>query len=207
MSTVGYGDIVSTNILETAFATLVILFGGLILPAIVGGLAAYMSNFHRTEKLFHKRIAKVRQYLLKIKAESSVLEKCQRYFDYHWSCQGGVIEQDVSEELPVSLSTEVAFVVNGAKINTIPFLRSCDDATKLLLVTVLQPRVFIPSECVVKEGDRGSNMYVIHRGTLQVSCSQVSGPIRILFERRFLWRELPPRFHNKSCHCHSIDVL
>ena len=180
MSTVGYGDIVSTNILETAFATLVILFGGLILPAIVGGLAAYMSNFHRTEKLFHKRIAKVRQYLLKIKAESSVLEKCQRYFDYHWSCQGGVIEQDVSEELPVSLSTEVAFEINGAKINSIPFLRSCDDATKLLLVTVLQPRVFIPSECVVKEGERGSNMYVIHRGTLQVSCSQVVGPIRIL---------------------------
>lgn len=36
MTTVGYGDIVPTNILETSFATVILLFGGLILPAIVG---------------------------------------------------------------------------------------------------------------------------------------------------------------------------
>ena len=180
MSTVGYGDIVPTNIMETFYATIVILFGGLLLPAIVGGLAAYMSSFHKTEKLFRKRIAKVRHYLLKINAEESVLDKCQRYFDYHWYCQGGVIEQEVSDELPTSLSVEVAFQINGAKLNSIPFLRCCDDATKLLLVTVLQPRVFIPSECVVKEGETGSDMYIIQRGTLEVSCSQLRGPIRIL---------------------------
>ena len=46
------GDIVPTNIIEMAFATVTILFGGLILPAVVGGLAAYISNFHMTAKLF-----------------------------------------------------------------------------------------------------------------------------------------------------------
>lgn len=35
-TTVGYGDITPRNIIETTFATIVILFGGLILPAIVG---------------------------------------------------------------------------------------------------------------------------------------------------------------------------
>jgi len=35
-STVGYGDIIPTNIVETTFATVIILFGGLVLPAIVG---------------------------------------------------------------------------------------------------------------------------------------------------------------------------
>ncbi len=180
MSTVGYGDIVPTNILETLYATIVILFGGLLLPAIVGGLAAYMSSFHKTQKLFHKRVAQVRQYLLKINADESVLDNCRRYFDYHWYCQGGVIEEEVSNELPISLSVEVAFQINGATLNSIPFLKCCDDATKLLLVTVLQPKVFIPSECVVKEGERGSVMYFVQRGTLEVSCSQVSGPIRIL---------------------------
>ena len=52
MSTVGYGDIVPTNIIEMTFATVVILFGGLVLPAVVGGLAAYISNFHQTAKMF-----------------------------------------------------------------------------------------------------------------------------------------------------------
>ena len=52
MSTVGYGDIIPRNIIEITFATVVILFGGLVLPAVVGGLAAYISNFHMTAKLF-----------------------------------------------------------------------------------------------------------------------------------------------------------
>ena len=180
MSTVGYGDIVPTNILETFYATIVVLFGGLLLPAIVGGLAAYISSFHKTEKLFHKRVAQVRQYLLKIDVSESVLDNCRRYFDYHLHCQGGVIEQEVLDELPTSMSVEIAFHINGAKLNSIPFLKCCDDATKLLLVTFLQPRVFIPSECVVKEGERGSVMHIIQRGALEVTCSQVEGPIRIL---------------------------
>ena len=52
MSTVGYGDIVPTNIIEMTFATVVILFGGLVLPAVVGGLASYLSHFHVTANLF-----------------------------------------------------------------------------------------------------------------------------------------------------------
>lgn len=43
-STVGYGDIVPQNPVETGFATLVILIGGLCYPAVVGGLAALMEN-------------------------------------------------------------------------------------------------------------------------------------------------------------------
>ena len=52
ITTVGYGDIVPTNIIETTFATFVILFGGLVLPAVVGGLAAYISGLRMTAKLF-----------------------------------------------------------------------------------------------------------------------------------------------------------
>ena len=47
MSTVGYGDIVPRSTLETAFATLAVLFGGLIVPAMVGGLAACISSLHQ----------------------------------------------------------------------------------------------------------------------------------------------------------------
>ena len=93
MSTVGYGDIVPTNIIETTFATVVFLFGGLVLPAVVGGLAAYISNLRVTKKLFRKRISKVRMYLLRIKVGDVVLDKVSRYYDYLWSCQGGVMEQ------------------------------------------------------------------------------------------------------------------
>ncbi len=63
MSTVGYGDIIPTNILETTYATVVILFGGLILPAIVGGLAAYLGNLNHAERAHRKKMFRVKQYM------------------------------------------------------------------------------------------------------------------------------------------------
>ena len=56
MSTVGYGDIVPTNTLEITFATVTILYGGLIIPAVVGGLAAYLGNINATKKAHRKKL-------------------------------------------------------------------------------------------------------------------------------------------------------
>lgn len=52
MSTVGYGDIAPRNIVEISFAAVFILIGGLVLPAVVGGISVYILNFGMTAKLF-----------------------------------------------------------------------------------------------------------------------------------------------------------
>ena len=46
MSTVGYGDITPQNEMETSVASIIILVGGLLLPAVVGGLASLMGNMN-----------------------------------------------------------------------------------------------------------------------------------------------------------------
>ena len=63
MSTVGYGDIVPTNTLEITFATVSILFGGLIIPVVAGGLVAYLGNINATEKAHRKKLEGVKKYL------------------------------------------------------------------------------------------------------------------------------------------------
>ena len=63
MSTVGYGDIIPTNSYETTFAALVILFGGLVLPAVVGGLAAYLGNWNVAVKVHRNKLSRVRSYM------------------------------------------------------------------------------------------------------------------------------------------------
>ncbi|KAL7540091.1 hypothetical protein ACHAXR_012578 [Thalassiosira sp. AJA248-18] len=185
MSTVGYGDIIPTNIIETTFATVVILFGGLVLPAVVGGLAAYISNLNMSAKLFQKRISKVRMYLLRINVGDDVLDKVSRYYDYHWSCQGGVMELEVMDELPNSLRNAVSSNVCGTMINSLPFLCRCEDATKQVIASILQPRVFMPTDCIVQEGERGFEMYFLKRGQAVVTASSIRGPISILSKHDF----------------------
>ena len=177
---IGYGDIVPTNIIETTYATIVILFGGIVLPAVVGGLAAYMSNFNITAKLFRKRLMKVRKYLLRIKLSGSVVNKVFQYYDYHWSCQGGVVEQDVMEELTLPLRMQSQSYISGETINLIPFFSRCDQVTKQLIVSALQSRVFIPSDCIIQQGERVTMMFFLRQGRAEVSFSNMKVPLRIL---------------------------
>jgi hypothetical protein len=60
MSTVGYGDILPTNALETLFTTVALLGGGLMLPAIVGGLASMIDNLDLAVKTHRGHMASLR---------------------------------------------------------------------------------------------------------------------------------------------------
>ena len=168
MSTVGYGDIVPTNVLEITFATFIILFGGLVLPAIVGGLAAYMANLNVTSKTHKKKLGNIRSYMKRENMDNILIDKVMRYYDYLWSRQGGIDERTIIKELPGTLQHGVAMHVKGEVIN-IPYFSSCDDATKERLVSLFKPRVFLPSESIVNYGERGTEMFYIDKGEAVVT--------------------------------------
>jgi len=169
MSTVGYGDIVPTNDLETTFATVIILFGGLLIPAIVGGLAAYMGNLNQSTKLHRGKIFKVRNYMRRAQFDQELVDKILRYYDYLWSRQRGVDEVEIMNELPGPLQQRVAMCVNGEALQSIPFFAGCDEGMQQYLVSMLKPRVFLPNDLLITAGEVGKEMYMIERGTCIVS--------------------------------------
>jgi len=169
LSTVGYGDIVPQNIIETIFATVAILFGGLVLPAIVGGLAAYMGNLNQALNLHKKKMYKVRTFMRGTKFPQQLMDKVLRYYDYLWSRQGGVDEVEIMSELPGPLQQRVAMCVNGVALNTISFFENCDEGMQQYLVSVLNPRVFLPQDIIIQMGEVGKEMYLIERGHVIVS--------------------------------------
>jgi len=52
LSTVGYGDMAPKNIVEISFVGVFGLIGGLILPAVIGGISVYILNFGMLAKSF-----------------------------------------------------------------------------------------------------------------------------------------------------------
>lgn len=52
LSTVGYGDMAPKNIVEISFVGVFGLIGGLILPAVIGGISVYILNFGMLAKTF-----------------------------------------------------------------------------------------------------------------------------------------------------------
>ena len=169
LSTVGYGDIVPQNILETVFSTLAVLAGGLVLPAIVGGLAAYIGNLNQSSNIHKKKMYKVRTFMRTSRFPPELVDKILRYYDYLWSRQGGVDEVEIMSELPGPLQQRVAMVVSGASLSNIPFFEHCDEGMQQYLVSMLNPRVFLPKDTLVRSGEVGTEMFLIERGTVIIS--------------------------------------
>jgi CRP-like cAMP-binding protein len=170
MSTVGYGDIVPVNILETTFATIVILFGGLILPAIVGGLAAYLGNMNGAEKIHRKNLSRVKQYMRHRSIRKELIDRVVSYHEYLWSRQGSIDEDEIMNELPLPLRQSVAIYINKKNIISSPF-QYCDDSLKESIALAMKPRIFLPTDTIIKEGEVGTCMFFIERGNVVISSS------------------------------------
>lgn len=171
MSTVGYGDIVPANIIETAFAAIVILFGGLILPAIVGGLAAYLGNLNVAERSYRKKISRVKQYLRHRSVRKPIIDRVVSYYEYLWSRQGSIDEEEIMNELPLPLRQSVAIHVNQCHISSYLF-NYCDDSTRVAIALNLKPKIFLPTDRIIQEGEVGTCMFFIERGEVSIISSE-----------------------------------
>ena len=137
MSTLGYGDIVPTksNVAETIFVTFVILIGGLILPAVVGGLASLMGSLNPDLLEFKRKMNTLREFMIQKKFPSNLSEKILHYYDYMWSRQGGVDDTTVVNDLPPVLRAEMAAVNEGKVISSAEFLEEEIESGRKLLIS------------------------------------------------------------------------
>lgn len=139
-----------------------------------------------SSKFPSKRVARTRQYLQRICVSEQLVDNISRYYDYIMASHGGVVEGDVMAELPVTVRSTVSSHINGAALHALPFLSRCDETTLQALCLLLQPRIFLPSDIVLKEGEQGFEMYLIKHGTVTVTTTSVSGVLRILSSGDFV---------------------
>ncbi len=169
MSTVGYGDIVPQNGLETAFAILIVLVGGMLLPAVIGGLAALISSMKQVNKSYRTKIRDLSAMMEKKQYPKRLHNRILHYYDYLWSRQGGMQEEHILDELPAPLRRKVAMAINGHTLQSIPFF-NCEGTSTAheFIVAVLQPCTFLPGDLIIRPGEVGKEMYMIEKGVAEV---------------------------------------
>jgi CRP-like cAMP-binding protein len=164
-----YGDIVPYGTAEMLFATLVILFGGLIVPAMVGGLAACVSNLNEVQAQHLAKITRVRALLRRKNYPPEQAARVLRFYNYLWSRQGGVDEVSILNELPGPLRQRVSLFIAGGALKGLPFFEGVPEAVLNSLVAMVVPRMFVPGDVIMQAGEIGKVMYVIEKGSVYVS--------------------------------------
>lgn len=86
--------------------------GVLIFASIVGNVGAMISNMNATRATFQSRVDTLKHYM-HFRHVSKVLEqRVIRWFDYLWTNQKTIDEQEVLRSLPTKLRAEIAINVH-----------------------------------------------------------------------------------------------
>jgi CRP-like cAMP-binding protein len=169
MSTVGYGDIVPKSTPEMLFATIIILFGGLTVPAMVGGLAACVASLNQAQDQYRAKYSRVRELLKRKRYSPEQSSRVLRYYNYIWSRQGGIDEVSILNELPGPLRVRVCHSIAGDALQRISFFVGIPDNIINGIVSVLVPRVFVPGDEIMHAKEIGKEFYIIEKGRVHIS--------------------------------------
>uniref|UniRef100_A0A4W5PX58 Cyclic nucleotide gated channel subunit alpha 2 n=1 Tax=Hucho hucho TaxID=62062 RepID=A0A4W5PX58_9TELE len=146
--------------------------GVLIFASIVGNVGAMISNMNATRAEFQSRIDQVKHYMQFRHVSRDLEHRVIRWFDYLWTNQKAVDEQEVLKSLPNKLRAEIAINVHLETLKKVCIFQDCEEDCEagllVELVLKLRPQVFSPGDYICRKGDIGKEMYIIKDGRLAV---------------------------------------
>uniref|UniRef100_A0A8C1GYS6 Cyclic nucleotide gated channel subunit alpha 2b n=1 Tax=Cyprinus carpio TaxID=7962 RepID=A0A8C1GYS6_CYPCA len=153
---------------EYVFVVFDFLVGVLIFATIVGNVGSMISNMNATRAEFQARIDAVKHYMHFRKVSRHLETRVIKWFDYLWTNQKAVDEQEVLKNLPDKLRAEIAINVHLSTLKKVRIFQDCEAGLLVELVLKLRPQVYSPGDYICRKGDIGKEMYIIKEGKLAV---------------------------------------
>lgn len=153
---------------EYVFVVFDFLVGVLIFATIVGNVGSMISNMNAQRAEFQARIDAIKHYMHFRKVSRQLETRVIKWFDYLWTNQKAVDEQEVLKNLPDKLRAEIAINVHLETLKKVRIFQDCEAGLLVELVLKLRPQVYSPGDYICRKGDIGKEMYIIKEGKLAV---------------------------------------
>ena len=100
------------------------------------------------------------------KIPSELQSRIEEYLDYLWTTQKGLDESSITDMLPATLQQQLSLFCNSRIISTVPLFADVPSHICAAIVMQLQPRIFVPDDMIITQGDWADEMFLIFRGNV-----------------------------------------
>ena len=175
-TTIGFGDVLPANELEVGVICLTICVSALLYSSLI----AYMSNLILASDVnwtAHKqKVETIKSYMRHRKIPTRLQVRIEEYLDYLWTTQKGLDESSITSMLPSTLQQQLSLFCNSRIISTVPLFANVPEHICAAIVMQLQPRIFVPEDLIITQGDWADEMFLIFRGVVKlVELSEIEG--------------------------------
>ena len=142
--------------------------GVLIFATIVGMVGGIITNMNVRRMEFQRRLDNIKHYMRYRSVGKPLQHRVIKWFDYLWSNNQTLDEEEVLESLPDKLKAEIAIHVHFETLRRVEIFDDCEAGLLEELVLKLQPQLYSPGDHICRKGDIGKEMYIIKHGKLEV---------------------------------------
>ena len=175
LTTVGYGDILPTNVPETVYVMLSLLIGALAFGVIVSTMRETMRNSDRNATMVAAKLNEVDGLLRWHHVPRKLKRQINRFFEFYYARRLPMNEEEVLETLPPSLARELRVHLLGRTVGRIPMLTLGDHFgaqfgvdLQLKAYVMLKPIVREAKELVRGRHDESHSIFFVSKGKLLV---------------------------------------
>jgi voltage-gated potassium channel len=170
IATIGYGDYYPNHDsnLQIVYTIVVEIFGVGMYTFVIANVSSLVANLDVARSAYQRHMEEVNSYLRAQKVPFELQERVRDYYSYLWEQKKSVTSRTVVEDLPPSLSLEILMHENRALVDKVEVFMGADEVFIREAVQRLRPRVFLPREYIVRQGEYGDSMYFLTLGDLDV---------------------------------------
>jgi voltage-gated potassium channel len=170
IATIGYGDYYPNHDknLQIVYTIAVQLFGVGMYTYAIANVSSLVSNLDVARAAYQRRLEEINAFLRSQKIPAKLQERVRDYYSYLWSQQRSVNPGTVIEELPKTLALEILLFLNRELLSRVEIFQGADELFIRESVQLLRPRVFLPDEYVIRQGEFGDCMYFLTGGEVEV---------------------------------------
>eukprot|EP01091_Cochliopodium_minus_P020082 TRINITY_DN8659_c0_g1_i1.p1 TRINITY_DN8659_c0_g1~~TRINITY_DN8659_c0_g1_i1.p1 ORF type:complete len:613 (+),score=170.22 TRINITY_DN8659_c0_g1_i1:1-1839(+) len=172
---------------EVILSLLIVFFGLTFYATLIGSVGSFIISSDLSTQLFREKMEKIDEFSKYRNIPKALQKRIKNYYEYLFSRQFATNEQEIIEDLPISLKQDVCLYMNKEIVEKVEFFKNCNNNLISSIVTHLKPIVSVPGEYIIKAGDIGKEMFFISSGACEVVIETKEGPktVAILKEGSF----------------------
>jgi CRP-like cAMP-binding protein len=162
--TVGFGDIVPVDILETTFVLCFFYVSHVLAQLAIGNLILMVNVYDSAHTKYRDQINKLDKYSHFRSLPPELKDRIKSFYEHQWKVLNGMDEDQFLNELPFNVKTKVRQATIRDLLKTVSELKNLRVAILNALVEDVKTLMYSPHDTIVSAGSISRGMYIILRG-------------------------------------------
>lgn len=168
MTTIGYGDIVPSNVDERVLTVFAELMGSSVFLYGLTQVTGLIANINSSDVEFQKLMDVANEYFEFRQIPVPLRLKVREFFHYKRASSLFYGEKKLLAHVSDDIRAELQMWSLRRVLNKTPFLRDANEKFVKLIVHKLTRKIYGPREVVIREGDIADEMYFVAHGEVEV---------------------------------------